>query len=150
VVASVAIEAAVVGVLAAGVGMVIGIELARFLLWLLGEHGFRVPDVGIVVLPRTMVVATIVGIVVTVVAALIPAVRAARTPPVGAPENDAYPPASRADRQPYEPNLRRLLPQLAARARLTSAGEECSRGGRRPALWSSLAAVVSSLFGGGP
>jgi len=82
VVASVAVEALVIGVAAAAVGLLIGVELARFLLWLLGEHGFRVPDVGIVVLPRTIVVATIVGILVTVVAALIPALRAARTPPV--------------------------------------------------------------------
>lgn len=82
VVGSVVVEATVVGVIAAALGLVLGVELARLLLWLLGDHGFRVPDVGLVVLPRTIVMAAIVGVVVTVAAALIPAFRAARTPPV--------------------------------------------------------------------
>ncbi|MFN8036631.1 MAG: FtsX-like permease family protein [Acidimicrobiia bacterium] len=82
VVVSVVVEATAVGVAGALAGLFLGIELARGLLVLVGAHGFRVPDVGLVVEPRTIVAALIVGLAVTVVAAIVPAVRAARTPPV--------------------------------------------------------------------
>ncbi|HZJ26359.1 MAG TPA: FtsX-like permease family protein [Acidimicrobiia bacterium] len=87
VIGSVVAEAAVVGLIAAAAGFVVGIGLAEFLLWLLPRIGLTVPGTDAVVIGRTVVACAVVGIGVTVVAALAPALRAARTPPVAAIAN---------------------------------------------------------------
>ncbi|HEX6310770.1 MAG TPA: ABC transporter permease [Acidimicrobiia bacterium] len=79
---SVVMEAGAVGVLASVLGLAIGVALAGAMLGLVARFGFDVPDTGTVVLARTVVVAIAVGLLVTVGAALFPAVRAARTPPM--------------------------------------------------------------------
>jgi putative ABC transport system permease protein len=84
VVGSVLGEAAVIGVFASMVGLALGIALAQFLLWWLPGIGFPVPQGSVVVLGRTIVAATGIGIGVTMAAAVIPAVRAARTAPIAA------------------------------------------------------------------
>lgn len=84
VIGSVVAEAAVVGLVAATAGFFAGIGLAEFLLWLLPRIGLTVPGTDAVVLGRTVVACAVVGIGVTVAAALAPALRAARTPPVAA------------------------------------------------------------------
>ena len=83
---SVVLEAVIVGVVAAGLGLAAGIGLARVLLRAVGfsSIGLGAPEANPVVLGRTVVAAVLVGIVVTVASALIPAVRAARTSPVAA------------------------------------------------------------------
>ncbi|MGZ8734215.1 MAG: ABC transporter permease [Acidimicrobiia bacterium] len=84
VVGSVIIEAAVVGLLAAVVGFGAGIALAELLLRLLPRFGLTVPDTDLVVISRTLIACAVVGIGVTVAAALPPAVRASRTAPIAA------------------------------------------------------------------
>lgn len=84
VVSSVLGEAAVIGVFASLVGLALGIALAQFLLWWLPGIGFPVPQGSIVVLGRTIVAAAAVGIGVTMLAAVVPALRAARTSPIAA------------------------------------------------------------------
>ena len=84
VITSVLVEAAVMGVVASAVGLLLGIALAQFLLWWLPGIGFPVPQGSIVVIGRTVFAAAVVGIGVTVLAAVIPAVRAARTAPIAA------------------------------------------------------------------
>ena len=84
VITSVLVEAAVMGVVASAVGLVLGVVLAQFLLWWLPGIGFPVPQGSIVVIGRTVLAAAVVGIGVTVLAAIIPAVRAARTAPIAA------------------------------------------------------------------
>jgi putative ABC transport system permease protein len=84
VVGSVLAEAAVIGVIASTVGFALGIGLASFLLWLLPEVGFPVPQGPLVVLSRTVVASGVVGVGVTMAAAVYPAIRAARTPPIAA------------------------------------------------------------------
>ncbi len=84
VIGSVLVEAAVMGVVASAAGLLLGIVLAQLLLWWLPGIGFPVPHGSIVVLPRTVVASAAVGIGVTVLAAVIPAVRAARTTPMAA------------------------------------------------------------------
>lgn len=79
---SVVVEAAVVGVVAALVGLGVGVALAGALLGGVERFGFDVPPTGTVLLGRTVVAAIVVGLVVTVGAALFPAVRAGRTPPM--------------------------------------------------------------------
>lgn len=83
---SVVLEAAIVGVVAAGLGLAAGVGLAALLLRAVGfaRIGLGAPEATPVLLSRTVIAAVIVGVVVTVGAALIPAVRAARTSPVAA------------------------------------------------------------------
>ncbi len=84
VIGSVLIEAAVVGLIAAVVGFGAGIGLGTLLLWLLPRFGLTVPDTQLVVITRTLVACGVVGIGVTVAAALPPALRASRTAPIAA------------------------------------------------------------------
>jgi putative ABC transport system permease protein len=84
VIGSVLAEAAVIGVFASAVGLVLGIGLAQLLLWALPGFGFPVPDASLVVIGRTVWASAIVGIGVTMLAAVVPAIRAARTSPIAA------------------------------------------------------------------
>src|SRR5690606_11385716 len=78
------VEAAVVGLVASLVGLVTGIGVARGLQAMLVAFGIDLPEGGIVFVPRTAVVAIVVGMVVTVGAAVFPALRASRIPPIAA------------------------------------------------------------------
>jgi putative ABC transport system permease protein len=83
---SVVLEAAIVGVVAAGLGLAAGAGIARVLLRAVGfsRIGLGAPDANPVLLSRTVIAAVLVGVVVTVGASLIPAFRAAKTSPVEA------------------------------------------------------------------
>lgn len=82
-------EAAVVAAVASIVGSAAGLGLAAALLGLFGQFGFDVPDAPTVLLARTLVAAVIIGLGVTVISAVFPALRAARTPPVVAVAHEA-------------------------------------------------------------
>jgi len=84
VMASVVVEALLVGLFAAVVGIVAGIGIAMGLKGLLGVFGIDLPSTSIQLLPRTIVVSLLVGTVVTVVASVLPARRAARVAPIQA------------------------------------------------------------------
>jgi putative ABC transport system permease protein len=84
VIGSVLAEAAVIGVFASALGLVLGVVLAQVLLWLLPGFGFPVPQADLVVIGRTVIASGIVGIGVTMLAAVVPAIRAARTSPIAA------------------------------------------------------------------
>lgn len=84
IVGSVLVEAAVMGIVASVVGFALGVGLGRLLLYYLPGIGVPVPGRALVVLPRTVEACAVVGIAVTMFAAIVPAVRAARTPPVAA------------------------------------------------------------------
>ncbi len=94
VVAAIVVEALVVGVVASTLGLALGIGAASLLLRLVEAAGFDVPSGGVVVEPRTVVVAIGLGVLVTVVAALWPALRASRRSPLEA-FVDLAPPRSR-------------------------------------------------------
>jgi putative ABC transport system permease protein len=81
---SVLVEAVFVGVLASIAGFVAGLLLSFGLKSLLSAFGFDLPASGIVVQPDTVVIALVVGTLVSVLSALVPARRAARVPPVAA------------------------------------------------------------------
>ncbi len=80
----VVIEALVVAVLASVVGVVVGVGLALLLAAAMNAIGFNLPDGPLTLAPRTVLIAMAVGIVVTVVAAVFPARKAAKIPPVAA------------------------------------------------------------------
>jgi putative ABC transport system permease protein len=84
VVTSVIVEALVVGVLASAVGVVVGVGLASVLKAGLNAIGFEIPASGTVILPRTFIVSIVVGTIVTLLAAIVPARRAARVAPIEA------------------------------------------------------------------
>ncbi len=77
-------EAAIVGVVASAAGIGLGILVALGLQALLGAFGIDLPGGGLVVKPRTIVVSMMVGELVTVIAAVGPARRASRLPPMAA------------------------------------------------------------------
>lgn len=77
-------EAVVIGLLASAIGLVGGIGVAAVLKWLFSQGGGGFPDGPTQILPRTIVVVVLVGLVVTVGSALIPALRAAKVSPLEA------------------------------------------------------------------
>jgi len=92
---SVIIEALVMGILASIVGLFAGLALAKGLFSLFDAVGFTLPNNGLTLETRTIVVALIVGIVVTLLASLRPALRATRVPPIAAVREGATLPESR-------------------------------------------------------
>jgi putative ABC transport system permease protein len=78
------IEAVAIGVIASLVGFLAGIGVSALLKALLAAFGIDIPAGGLVVLPRTLIISLIVGVLVTVISAILPAVKASRTPPVAA------------------------------------------------------------------
>src|SRR4051812_3156552 len=81
---SVVAEALIIGIIASVVGVIVGIGIAALLKSLLGAVGFEIPPATIVIAPRTFVVSIVVGTIVTLVAAVVPARRAARVAPIEA------------------------------------------------------------------
>lgn len=90
VLAGIAVEAVLVGLLASAIGVAAGLGLAAGLGALFGAIGFDFPGSGLVVDADSLVLAGIVGMVVTLGAALVPAVRASRTPPLAALRDVAH------------------------------------------------------------
>ncbi len=84
VLASVLIEALAIGVLASALGLLAGVGIATGLKALLDALGFGIPAGGLVLAPRTVVVAVAAGILVTLVAAIAPARKAGKVPPIAA------------------------------------------------------------------
>ncbi|MBL1076207.1 ABC transporter permease [Nocardia sp. 2] len=77
-------EALIVGIIGSALGLAAGIGLAFGLSALLNAFDLGLPTGTMAVLPRTVAVAMIVGVLVTVVSAYAPARRAATIPPVEA------------------------------------------------------------------
>ena len=82
---SVLLESLIVAIVASLVGLGLGVLIAGGLRALLSTFlGADIPATGIQFQPRTIIVSLAVGIVVTVLAALLPARKATRVPPVAA------------------------------------------------------------------
>jgi putative ABC transport system permease protein len=77
-------EAAVVGVVASAIGVGVGVGLAFGLKALMAAAGFELPGSGVEVPFGGLVFALIIGTVVTLVSAIVPARQAARIPPIAA------------------------------------------------------------------
>ena len=84
IVRSVMTESVVIGLVASVIGIGAGVLIALGLRAALNQIGFAIPEFGIVIAPSTVLYAFIVGTVVTVLAALFPAISAARTSPIAA------------------------------------------------------------------
>lgn len=88
---SVLAEGAVLGALGAVVGLGLGVLAAAGLRALFSSIGLDLPSTGTVILARTVIVSLAVGIVMTLVAALAPALRATRVAPIEALQEAAAP-----------------------------------------------------------
>jgi len=120
---SIVVESLVLGIVASAVGLFLGLLLARVLFRLFDAVGFTLPNSGLVFYTRTVIVAMLAGVLVTLVASLRPALRATRVPPIAAVREGAELPPGRF--APF---------RTAASALLTAAG---------------FAALVYGLFGPG-
>jgi len=96
---AVLIEAFVVGLIAAVIGLFVGFLLAKGLFSLFDSVGFTLPNSGIVFQTRTAVVAILVGVLVTVAASLRPAIRATRVQPIDAVREGAAIPETSTPRR---------------------------------------------------
>ena len=92
---SVLLEAFLIGVFASVIGLFLGLALAKGLNALLVSFGIDLPSAGTVFKTRTIVVSLLVGIVITMLAALRPALRSTRVPPIAAVREGAVLPPSR-------------------------------------------------------
>ncbi|MBV9335134.1 MAG: ABC transporter permease [Solirubrobacterales bacterium] len=95
---SVLIEALVIGTTASIIGLFLGLLLAKGLNSLLVSFGIDLPQTSTVFKTRTIVVALLVGIVITMIAAVRPALRATRVAPIAAAREGALLPPSRWSR----------------------------------------------------
>jgi putative ABC transport system permease protein len=119
---SVMVEAFVIGLAGSGLGLLAGIGVASALNSLFKAFGIDLPNTGNVIETRTVVVSVVVGLAITLLAAIVPAVRATRVSPMEALREHATPPSQRR---------RRVVTALAV---LLSAG--------------GLVALCVGLFGG--
>jgi putative ABC transport system permease protein len=89
---SVVIEGFVIGLLASVVGLFAGIGIAKGLNALIGAD---VPNAGLVLALRTVIVSLVTGVGITILASILPARRATRVPPIAAVREGSTLPPSR-------------------------------------------------------
>jgi putative ABC transport system permease protein len=95
---SVVLEAFVIAVIASVAGLFLGLALAKLLNAVFVAFGIDLPQVGTVFATRTIVVSLAVGIFVTLIAAVRPAIRATRVQPIAAVREGAVLPPWRLAR----------------------------------------------------
>ncbi len=96
VVRTVLAESILLGVLGSVIGLAVGAGLAIALRAGLEAFGIALPSTSLVIQPRTIIVALAVGVIVTAISALLPAVKASRVPPVAAMREEAARPRRRS------------------------------------------------------
>lgn len=77
-------EALIVGLVAAALGLGVGLLIAMALRAAFSAVGVELPTTALVVQPRTILIGLLVGVLVTLLASLLPALRAVRVSPVAA------------------------------------------------------------------
>ena len=99
---AVLLEALVIGLIASIVGFVLGVGLAYGLNWLFKVLDLELPTTDMVIASRTVILAFVIGIVVTLLAAFVPSIRATRVSPILAVREGAELPRGRFARfTPY-------------------------------------------------
>ena len=122
---SVILESLVIGLLASLVGLGLGVVLAEGIEALFGSLGVELPSADRVFATRTIVVSLVVGIGITLLAGLFPAIRATRVPPIAAVREGA------------------TLPQVAVRA-ASRRGSPASSSSGRCSCWRARCSRTSS------
>jgi putative ABC transport system permease protein len=101
------LESLVIGLAASLTGLVLGVLLAEGIEALFGSLGVELPTADRVFATRTVVVSLLVGMGITLVAGLFPAIRATRVPPIAAVREGAALPHGRFHR--YTPWIAGLV-----------------------------------------
>ena len=135
---SVIIEAFVVGVVASVAGLFLGLALGKGLFSLFDAVGFTLPNNGLTFQTRTIVVALLVGVLVTLLASLRPALRATRVPPIAAVREGAKLPEGRLRR--YRPIATGLVAVLGFAALIY--GLFGASGTKGVLIWMGLGALL--------
>jgi putative ABC transport system permease protein len=104
---SVVLESLAIGLIASVIGLLLGLLLAEGIQALFRLFDFELPTAERVFALRTVVVALLVGVGITLVAGLFPAIRATRVPPIAAVREGAELPKSRI--APYAPWIASLV-----------------------------------------
>ena len=86
---SVLFEATVIGAIGSVIGLGLGVVIAILIRTLFGRFGLDLSGQSLIIAPRTVIVSLVVGLVVTLVAAYLPARKAGKVPPVAAMRDDA-------------------------------------------------------------
>jgi putative ABC transport system permease protein len=97
---SVMLESLVIGAAGSAIGLLLGPALAKGLSALFVALGQDVPEIGAVIATRTIVVSLLVGVLITLVAGLFPALRSTSVPPILAVREGTLP---RSPLGPYVP-----------------------------------------------
>jgi putative ABC transport system permease protein len=108
---SVILESLVIGLLASLIGLGLGVLLAEGIEGLFRALGVELPTAERVFATRTVVVSLIVGMGITLLAGLFPAIRATRVPPIAAVREGATLPRSRL--APFAPWIAAVVIVLA-------------------------------------
>nr|WP_093865302.1 FtsX-like permease family protein [Streptomyces sp. TLI_053] len=143
VVRSLLAEALLVGLAASAAGFVLGLGIAELLPGLLGTDGDRLPEGPLVIGPRPVAAALFVGVGVTVLAAWLPARRAARIAPVEA-LRAAERPAARSRLRPVA-GAGLLLLGAGLLVALAGHAEDASEANLRNAMLACGALVVGLI-----
>jgi len=98
---SVLLESLVIGAVASALGLVLGPALAKGLSALFVALGQDLPQLDAVVAARTVVVSLLLGVVITLVSGLFPALRATSVPPISAMREGSLPRSPLAPYAPY-------------------------------------------------
>src|SRR3954466_14502177 len=99
---SVVVEGLIVGIVASVLGLVLGLGIAKGMTALFAALGVDLSKSGTVLASRTVIVSMLTGTLVTLVASIVPALRATRVPPITAVREGAT----------SAPTQRRLAPAL--------------------------------------
>jgi putative ABC transport system permease protein len=99
---SVLLEAMMVGLIASGIGLAIGVGIAKLLIGLLKSVLIDVDTPSLAITPGTIATALLIGVIVTVVSAWLPTRRATKIPPIAALRQNAI-------ETPTVVSLRRIL-----------------------------------------
>ncbi|MQS13762.1 FtsX-like permease family protein [Streptomyces kaniharaensis] len=136
---SVLAEALVIGAVSAVAGLVAGVGIGAGLQSLVGSLNENMPSASLVIKPVTIVVTLVVGIKVTVLSALLPAMRASRIAPVAAMSSGDQPASQKSLM------VRNVIGSVLAAGGLALIGYGASTGndsGRMPVALGAFLALI--------
>ena len=139
---SVVAEALSLGVLASAIGIVAGLGVAKGINALFKAVGADIPTAGIALEPRTILIAVLVGVGVTLLSALAPAMRATRVPPVAALQEGAALPPTRFTK--FSTAIALVFAALGGSARSPTASSPTAGQAAASCSWASAPCCSSS------
>ncbi len=138
------LEALAVGLIASGVGVGAGLGVAQLIRWLLNTFGGTLPSSGLVLKPRTVLVGMLVGTLVTVLSAILPALKSARIKPLAALRETAIDNAGTSKARLIFGGVLTALAALATGLGLANSGSD---GALRVGIGAGIALIAIALLG---